>query len=119
MCLRRTGFGVPGIPVLTGVRVEEVNPGDYIDNELLTESLKVLDSLQEELVASLAEVFIATDKQLRLYTMERVLCYFGPAVDIQEKGAVIAQVLIESKARNAVIEYINVSSVDKPAVKYK
>lgn len=119
MCLQRSGSGVPGIPIVTGIHVETVFPGDYIHNDLLTEVLAVINGLPIELTEDLSEVNIDPDGQVKIYTLGHIPCYLGSAEDIEQKGLVLLQLLREIERQNQSIEYINISSVDKPAVKYK
>ena len=119
MCLQRSGSGVPGLPVLTGVHVETVAPGDYIRNDLLMEALQAISALPAEVTEVLSELHIDPDGQVKVYTLGQIICYFGSAEDMAEKGAVLAQVLSEINERGLRVEYINVSSPEKPVLKYR
>ena len=119
MCLQRSGAGVPGLPVITGIAVEMVAPGDFIQNELLMEALAVIGELPQSVTEDLSEVHIDSDGQVKVYTMGQITCYFGEVGEIKEKGEVLAQVLSEISELGLKVEYINVSSPDKPVLKYK
>ena len=119
MCLQRSGSGVPGLPVITGISVEMVAPGEYIRNSLLIEVLKVVGELPQEITERLSEVNIDADGQVKAYTLDQIVCYFGATDDIKEKGEVLAQVLSEIDERGFKVEYVNVTSPDKPVLKYK
>jgi len=119
LCLQRSASGVPGIPIITGIHVETVSPGDYIHNELLAEVLKVIGKLPIELTEELSEVNIDPDRQIKAYTLSHIPCYLGGTADMEEKGVVLLQLLLEINEQGKNVEYINISSVDKPAVKYK
>ena len=119
MCLQRSGAGVLGLPVLTGIQVESVSPGDHIHNELLAAILEIAGGLPTEVTEELSEIHIDPDRQVKMYTLGHIPCYFGGSDEIEAKGAVLAQLLLEIKEHGLKVEYINISSVDKPAVKYK
>ena len=119
VCLQRTDSGTPGIPVITGIMVGAADPGDRIENELLFDVLKIIDGFPADLVADFSEVNIEQGGQIKAYTLDHIQCILGQAEDIHEKGYVLTAILSELRQQGVGVSYINVSSVEKPAVKYK
>jgi len=119
VCLQKAGAGTPGLPVITGVTSNVVNPGEVVKAERLEDVLRVLGGLPGETIVKLSEVHVDQDKQIKIYTMEGIQCRFGTATEIQEKGAVLAQVLQEIYKQGAKVKYIDLSCPEVPVVKYK
>jgi len=119
VCLQKAGSGTPGLPVITGVTANAVSPGEVVEAERLEEALMVIGGLPGEAVIKLSEVHVDQDRQIKIYTMEGMQCRFGTATEIQEKGAVLAQVLQEIYKQGAKVKYIDLSCAGAPVVKYK
>lgn len=117
--LQKTSAGAPGLPVITGVQGDIPNPGQAVRAERLGEALAVIDGLPGEAVANLSEVHIDEDGQIRIYTIEGIQCRFGTATEIQEKGAVFSQLLLELRKQGAKVKYIDLSCSGQPVVLYK
>jgi len=117
--LRHSGAGVPGIPIITGVKADLPYPGEAIKAERLEDALMMISGLPDEVIKKLSEVHVNQDGQIKAYTLDRIQCRFGGAVDIQEKGTVFAQILQELQKQGAKVEYIDLSCVGMPVVKYK
>jgi len=118
ICLQQTGSGVPGVPIITGVQVDVVKPGEIVETELLADVLMMISGLPDEVVNQLSEVHIDPDGQIKAYTLDRIKCRLGEAVEVREKGVVLARILQELQKQGAKVDYIDISSSGKPVVKY-
>ena len=119
VCLQRTDSGTPGIPVITGIMVGAADPGDRIHNELLFDVLRVIDGFPPDLVSNFSEVNIEQGGQIKAYTLDHIQCILGQAEDVHEKGLVLAAILAEVRSQGVGVSYINITSVEKPAVMFK
>jgi cell division protein FtsQ len=117
--LRKASVGTPGLPLVTGVEFSLPSPGDVIVADGLKEALAIINELDADTVAVLSEVNIGYDGQIKLYTMQGVQCRFGLAENIREKGEIFTGLLAELRSALDRVNYIDLSSVDKPVVYYK
>ena len=117
--LMKANAGTPGLPVITGVQGELPGPGQVIRAERLVDALAVIGGLPTEAVTNLSEVHVDEDGQIKVYTTEGFQCRFGSATEIQEKGAVFSQLLLELRKQGAKVMYIDLSSAGQPVVLYK
>lgn len=119
VCLQKAGVSTPGLPVITGVFIDQSTPGAVIKAERLGDALTVISGLPDDALSKLSEVHVDLDHQIKVYTMEGIQCRLGQATEIPEKGAVLALVLQEIKKQGAKIDYIDLSCAGMPVVKYK
>jgi len=117
--LQQAGPGVPGLPVITGLSFALPAPGQVVQAEGLKEALAVIGGLPGELVAGLSEVHVEKDGQIIMYTADGIQCRFGQAAEIQEKGAVLSQLIVELRKQGARVKYIDLSCAGQPVVYYK
>lgn len=116
--LQTSGPGVPGIPLITGVKVDTLELGEIVQNDLLTDVLIMISGFPDEIIDNLSEVNIGPDYQIQAYTMDRIQCRLGEATDIEEKGIALAQILQELQKQGVIVKYVDVTSVGKPVVRY-
>jgi cell division protein FtsQ len=117
--LQKAGAGAPGLPVITGVNFNLTSPGEVVNAGGLGDALTVISNLPSEIVAELSEVHVDNNGQIRIYTFEGIQCRFGLAEDVQKKAAILTELLKELRAQKDKINYIDLSSADKPVVYYK
>jgi len=111
--------GTPGLPVITGVQVDVSAPGQLIESEGLKSALAVIEGLPVGSAANLSEVHVDDDGQIKIYTTEGYQCRFGLPQEIQEKGVIFQQVLLELRKQGAKIYYIDLTYTGQPVVYYK
>lgn len=117
--LAKAGAGTPGLPVITGVQVDMTGPGQVFKSERLRSALDVISGLPAGSAANFSEVHVDEDGQIIIYTTEGYQCRFGLPQEIQEKGAIFQQVLLELRRQGAKINYIDLSCAGQPVVYYK
>ncbi|MDD2554012.1 MAG: FtsQ-type POTRA domain-containing protein [Desulfotomaculaceae bacterium] len=117
--LARAGAGTPGLPVITGVEVEPAGPGQVLSSERLSSALNVIKDLPAGFTANLTEIHVDEDGQIIIYTTEGYQCRLGLPQEIQEKGEILQQVLLELRKQGAKINYIDLSYAGQPVVYYK
>ncbi|MDF9409924.1 FtsQ-type POTRA domain-containing protein [Pelotomaculum isophthalicicum JI] len=118
ICLQKAGSGVPGIPIITGIKVDAPGLGERVKAEHLEDALMMTSGLPDEVINKLSEVHVDQNGQIKAYTLDRIQCRLGEAVDIREKGVVLARILQEMQKQGAKVKYIDLTSVGKPVVKY-
>ncbi|MDD4334846.1 MAG: FtsQ-type POTRA domain-containing protein [Desulfotomaculaceae bacterium] len=117
--LARAGAGTPGLPVITGVEVDLAGPGQVLESEKLRTALDVIKELPAGATANLTEIHVGEDGLINIYTTEGYQCRFGLPQEIQEKGKIFQQVLLELRKQGAKINYIDLSYAGQPVVYYK
>ncbi len=117
--LIKAGAGAPGLPVITGVQAEVADLGQRVKSEKLGDALAVVKGLPAGTVANLSEVHVDDDGQIIIYTLEGTQCRFGLPVDIQEKGTILAQILVELRKQGAKVNYIDLTCAGQPVIYYK
>lgn len=117
--LKKTGVGLSGLPVVTGIQTPIPNPGEPVQAGRLSEALGVIDGLPEDAVSILSEVNISENGQVTMYTLDNIQCRFGMASEAAEKGRVLVQILKEIQSRGEKIQYIDLSCASSPVVYYK
>ena len=70
-------------------------------------------------IAVLSEINIGQDRQIKIYTIQGVQCLFCLAENIREKVEIFTRLLAELRSALDRVNYIDLSSVDKPVVYYK
>lgn len=113
VCLQEGGVN-DSFPVITGFPVSPLAPGEVVRDERLRATLQVVDRFPETLLKELSEVHINGQGQLVLYTLEGVECRLGNASNLEQKLALLQQILRQVRDRR--IAYIDLSGV--PVVKY-
>jgi cell division protein FtsQ len=111
--------GTPGLPVITGVQVDVSGPGQVFASERLNAALAVIKGLPAGSAANLAEVHVDDDGQIKIYTTEGYQCRFGLPQEIQEKGVIFQQVLLELRKQEAKIYYMDLTYTGQPVVYYR
>ena len=119
MYLAGAAAGTPGLPVITGVQADVSAPGQLIESEKLKSALAVISGLPAGSAANLSEVHVDDDGQIKIYTTEGYQCRFGLPQEIQEKGVIFQQVLLELRKQGAKIYYIDLTYTGQPVVYYK
>lgn len=117
--LMKAGAGAPGLPIITGVQGEITYPGQPVKSEKLRDALAVIRGLPGGTVANLSEVHVDEDGQIKIYTIEGVECRFGLPLEIQEKGAILSQLLLELRKQGAKVNYIDLTCAGQPVISYK
>lgn len=106
------------LPVITGVKAGVPPPGQPVRADGLTGSIKVIREMPADLIPELSEVNIDPQGNVIIYTMDGVQCRMGRIEEMAEKGLKLSWVLGELKNKNKKIEYVDLSYVGSPVVKY-
>ena len=117
--LIKAGASAPGLPIITGVQGEIADPGQPVKSAKLGDALAVIRGLPGGTVANLSEVHVDEDGQIKIYTIDRIQCRFGLPQDIEEKGAIFSQLLLELRKQGAKVNYIDLTCAGQPVVYYK
>lgn len=107
-----------GLPVLTGIKTTFPSPGEKIEAKGLQALLTVIEELPGELTKCLSEIHLGENGAVVLYTIEGNQCRLGNPLQVQTKGEVFLELLRELEQNNKQIEYVDLSFVGSPVVKY-
>ena len=117
--LRQGNISTKGLPIITGIQLEEPALGQKITEDKLNIALQVIQEINLELRENLSEVHINKVNLITLYTLDGIECRLGSQENISTKGNTLLQVIKELKEGNKQIEYIDFSNANLPVVKYK
>lgn len=117
--LKYAGAGAPGIPIITGVDFRVPLPGGAVQADRLEDALLFINELPVETRHELSEVHVTPDGQIKIYTLDRIQCRFGEAVQAREKSLVFHNILQQLEKQGSRVEYIDLSCVESPVVKYQ
>ncbi|MGQ9823883.1 MAG: cell division protein FtsQ/DivIB [Desulfotomaculales bacterium] len=114
--VRSARIGEKGLPVLTGIALNEVPPpGGVLADGNVPVLLRVIENLPAEVVENLSEVHREDDGRIVLYTLGGVRCLLGFPEDARKKGELLLSVLKELQGKR--VEYIDLSLPASPVVK--
>jgi len=117
--IRKSQVVINNLPVITGIDITSAGPGEVVEGNGLQIALEVIGELPEELTPRLSEVHYGDDGSIILYTVEGNQCRLGNPVEVKAKGNIFLQVLRELEQNNRQIEYVDLSFIGSPVVKYK
>ena len=109
------------LPLISGVDLTDqgVVPGGIIDAKGIGSALEILNSLPED-AAGIGEINVLDEQSICLYTVSGVRIKLGDSSDFQEKYLIYSNILADHQANDPkLIDYIDVSIPDDPAIKYR
>ena len=113
-----TDYG--SLPLISGLDLSEQGlvPGSIIDAKGIEDALTILDSLPAN-AGNIGEINVADPQSICLYTVTGVRIKLGDSSNFQEKYLVYSNILTDYEANGGrLIEYIDVSIPEDPAIKY-
>lgn len=116
--LQKGSLDDKNLPILSGITCTATTPGKPVQGKELDAALQVVKQMPPELLPNLSEVNISEQNGVRLYTLDGVQCQLGPPLEVSEKCRLLVNILQELKAQGKKIEYVDMSYVGSPVVKY-
>jgi cell division protein FtsQ len=115
---RVLGRGAAGrtLPVLGGVRVAQLAPGDVLSEAEVQAALDVWRSLPRGLRARVAGVFASSLERIALSLDDDVVVRYGAAESMAAKNSVLRAVLARVRAEGRSVGYIDVRVPASPAI---
>lgn len=104
--------------LITGLEVENTNPGDLIPSEHLGEALRLVQDLPPSLVERIAEINLSDPSTIYLYTMDGVQVNFGNADRVEEKIKLMAEIFDAVQIQESGLQYVDLSFAGPPVIKY-
>ena len=104
------------LPVLGGVRVAHVAPGDVLSDAEVQAALNVWRSLPRGLRARVAGVFASSLERIALSLDDDVVVRYGAAESMAAKNSVLRAVLARVRAEGRSVGYIDVRVPGSPAI---
>lgn len=107
------------LPIVTGVKIPpNVGPGQVIVDPKLAQALEFLSKVPEEKRKILMEIEIKDHQQFLVYTPEGIEVRFGSGSEVEQKLKLLEQIMQDGKLAGKAVEYIDLSTVATPVVKY-
>lgn len=116
-CIRQGKIEDKHVPIITGININEIKPGQRIDNPRVELAIQVITQLPLELVNILSEIHVDHQHRVIIYTIHGVQGRLGYPDEISQKGNMFLQVLGQMRDSQQ-IEYIDLTSFKAPVVKY-
>ena len=110
------GEAAKGLPVLAGVEVGGVEPGDSLRTEESVDALKAYRSLPPALERRVAGVFAPTRERITFSLAEGTVVRFGAAEHLAAKTEVLRKLLARIASQGRVAAYVDVRVPTSPAV---
>ncbi|HHW06603.1 MAG TPA: FtsQ-type POTRA domain-containing protein [Clostridia bacterium] len=106
------------LPLITGLEVGDLSPGQRLSSELLGEALALVDKLPPALRELVAEIDLSQQDTIFLHTVDGVKVNFGDSNRIDEKAALMEEILQTTLINRADLEYVDLSFAGAPVIKY-
>lgn len=106
------------LPLITGLDVGELSPGRQISSELLEEALKLIEKFPPKLSEQVVEVDLSHHGTIFLHTVDGVKVNFGDSDRVEEKAALMEEILATSLIDRTELEYVDLSFLGSPVIKY-
>jgi cell division protein FtsQ len=115
---RVLGRGSAGraLPVLGGVRIGDVVPGELLSGGEVGASLEVWRSLPHALRARVAGIFAPSPERITLALDDDTVVRYGAAESMAAKGSVLRALLARVRAEGASVAYVDVRVPANPAI---
>ena len=110
------GEAAKGLPVLAGVEVAGVEPGDRLQTEESVDALKAYRSLPARMRKNVAGVFAPTRERISVSLVQGTVVRFGAAERLEAKNEVLKALLKRLRVEGSSPAYIDVRVPTNPAV---
>ncbi len=92
--------------------------GPGIQNPALPEVLEALSLLPESLLQDLSGIYVDANLDLTATLVPQTEIHFGPADNLEEKSAVLLEIINYSQQEELKLEYIEISDPNEAVIKY-
>lgn len=106
------------LPLITGLDVGELSPGQQISSELLGEALHLIEKFPPELSEQVVEVDLSYQNTIFLHAIDGVKINFGDSDRVEEKAALMEEILETALINSSELEYVDLSFSGSPVIKY-
>lgn len=106
------------LPLITGLALENCNPGQQIISSQLEEAIKLVAHFTPALKEQVAEIDLSHEGTIYLHTVEGIQVNFGTGERVEEKTALMEEILAAAAVNKSKLEYIDVSFGGSPVIKY-
>lgn len=108
--------------IITGLDIDynAYSPSDYIDSSRLRAGLGVIERMTEDSAAVVSLIDVTNEQQIELWTIYNVKMKVGDGKDFSSKFDLFMDILRDEvdKGNLSIIDYIDVSVISNPAIKY-
>lgn len=106
------------LPLITGLDVGELNPGRQISSDILGEALNLIEKFPPELRGQISEIDLSQQDTIFLHTIDGVKVNFGDSDRVEEKAALMEEILATALINRTELEYVDFSFSGSPVIKY-
>jgi len=106
------------LPLITGLAADDLSPGRRIESELLGEALRLVDELPPAVREQVAEIDLSQENTIFLHTVDGVKVNFGDSQRVEEKAALMEEILQTALINKTALEYVDLSFAGSPVIKY-
>jgi cell division protein FtsQ len=110
------GVAERALPVLGGVRVGDLAPGDLVSDAGVEAALEVWKSLPRRIRDRVAGIFASSLERIALSLDDDVVVRYGAAESMAAKNSVLRAVLTKVRAEGRQVAYIDVRVPASPAI---
>ncbi|HHU31174.1 MAG: cell division protein FtsQ/DivIB [Zhaonellaceae bacterium] len=107
------------LPILTGVKINtDISPGQVVVNENLAKTLEFISKIPEDKRALLMEIELKGFEYI-VYTPQGIQVRFGSPEKVEQKIAILEEIIKSGQLEDKIIEYIDLTTVATPVIKYR
>ena len=105
------------LPIINGVKVDQVRLGKQVASPLLSGPLSYLAAMSPEFMSKVSEINGADSANIIMYSLDKVMIKLGDETRVKEKLSLVEDRL--KQKYSAPVEYIDVSFKGYPVIKFK
>lgn len=109
-------LGEINLPIITGVNVSSLGPGQKIPDKRIEPALKYLMHMPVSMRATVSEINVSDLNNIRMYTIDRAEVRFGNDERVEDKINLYREV--KSQKYDNDIQYIDISYKGSPVIKF-
>ena len=110
---------ITGLPVMNGLEESWLESGRYIKADVGRDVLKLLSEFEDFIVPQSLQIDISDTHDIKLLADDVLRVRIGSASDLKQKMKVFESIYQKVRGKKNDIEYVDVSSVKFPVVKFR
>lgn len=105
------------LPLITGLDMEGLGPGEKIPNPHLGEALSLIKLLPSDLLSRVSEMDLSSPGTVFLHVLDGFQVNFGSGDRIEEKIQLLSEIFTSSEIKIGELEYVDLSFAGPPVIK--
>lgn len=106
------------LPLITGLDLENTGVGERIESRQLAEAVLLIAHFTPTLTEQVAEIDLSQQDTIYLHTIDEIRVNFGSAERIEEKTALMTEILAAAIVDKSKLDYVDISFGGAPVIKY-